>query len=69
MDQALRNLVQIGVPLDDAARRVSSHAADFLGLADRGRLVAGAWADLVVLDAALNLQQVWVEGEPVALDD
>jgi N-acetylglucosamine-6-phosphate deacetylase len=70
MDEALRNLVEsLGLTLEDASRRVSSHAADFLGLADRGRLVAGARADLVVLDASLRLQQVIVEGELVDLAD
>lgn len=67
MDQALRNLVGLGLTLADASRRVSTHAADFLGLADRGRLQAGAWGDLVVLDPDLQLQQVWVEGEAIAL--
>ncbi|HET8747540.1 MAG TPA: N-acetylglucosamine-6-phosphate deacetylase [Ramlibacter sp.] len=63
MDRALRNLVDvIGVPLVDAARRLATHAADFLGLADRGRLAPGAWADLVVLDRGLRVQQVFVEG-------
>lgn len=67
MDQALRNLVQIGLPLAEASRRTATLAAEHLGLADRGVLQAGAWADVVVLDTALQLQQVWVEGEPVAL--
>jgi N-acetylglucosamine-6-phosphate deacetylase len=63
MDRALRNLVDvIGLALDDAARRVSTHAADFLELADRGRLVAGAWADVVVLDRDLRVQEVVIEG-------
>ena len=66
MDQALRNLVGIGLTLQEASARVSSHAAHYLGLRDRGALRAGAWADIVVLDAAtLDLQQVLVEGEPV----
>ncbi|MEW6706301.1 MAG: N-acetylglucosamine-6-phosphate deacetylase [Pseudomonadota bacterium] len=67
MDQALRNLVGLGLDLDDASRRVSTHAADYLRLADRGRLQAGAWADLVVLDRELRLQRVWVEGEEIDL--
>jgi N-acetylglucosamine-6-phosphate deacetylase len=63
MDRALRNLVDvIGLALDDAARRVATHAADFLGLADRGRLEAGAWADVVVLDRDLRVQEVVIEG-------
>jgi N-acetylglucosamine-6-phosphate deacetylase len=63
MDRALRNLVDvIGLRLEDAARRVSTYAADFLGLADRGRLAPGAWADIAVLDAQLQVQQVFVQG-------
>jgi len=66
MDQALRNLVQtLGLDLVDAARRVSTAAAEYLGLADRGRLARGAWADVVVMDGALRLQRVFVEGEEV----
>ena len=63
MDQALRNLVnEIGLDLADASRRVSTFAADFLGLTDRGRLVENAWADLVILDRDLKLQDVFIEG-------
>jgi N-acetylglucosamine-6-phosphate deacetylase len=63
MDRALRNLVDVvGLPLDDAARRLATHAADFLELGDRGRLAAGAWADVVVLDRDLRVQQVFIEG-------
>jgi N-acetylglucosamine-6-phosphate deacetylase len=69
MDQALRNLVGLGLPLDDASRRVSTYAADHLGLADRGRLQGGAWADLVVLDRELQLQRVFVEGEEIDLGE
>jgi N-acetylglucosamine-6-phosphate deacetylase len=66
MDQALRNLVQqLGLPLAEASRRTATLAAQHLGLADRGAIAPGAWADLVVLDRALRLQQVFVEGEAV----
>ena len=67
MDQALRNLVGIGLGLEDASRRVSTHAADYLGLSDRGRLVEGAWADAVVVDRDLRLQRVIAEGEEIGL--
>ena len=67
MDQALRNLVVIGLSLTEASQRTATLAADHLRLADRGRLVPGAWADLVVLDSALQLQAVWVEGSAVDL--
>ena len=66
MDQALRNLVHtVGLTLPEAARRVSTAAAEYLGLTDRGRLSAGAWADVVVMDAALSVQRVFVEGEEI----
>ena len=68
MDQALRNLVALGLALDDASDRVSRFPADYLGLHDRGRLQPGAWADLVVLDHHLRVRQVVVEGESIALD-
>ena len=68
MDRALRNLVDtMGLPLADASRRTATHAADFLGLTDRGRLAAGAWADAVVFDRDLQLQAVYVEGEAIDL--
>ncbi|MBC3869265.1 N-acetylglucosamine-6-phosphate deacetylase [Undibacterium oligocarboniphilum] len=67
MDQALRNLVSIGLSLEEASKRVSTYAADYLGLTERGRLSAGAFADLVVLDRQLNLIAVYVEGEKIDL--
>jgi N-acetylglucosamine-6-phosphate deacetylase len=64
MDQALRNLVGVGLPLAEASACLSARPARYLRLADRGRLEDGAWADAVVLDAAtLQVQQVFVEGE------
>jgi N-acetylglucosamine-6-phosphate deacetylase len=70
MDQALRNLVQaLGLSLAEASRRVSTHAARYLGIEDRGSLREGAWADVVVLDRDLALQQVLVEGEAVGHAD
>jgi len=66
MDQALRNLVnELGLDLLDASRRVSTHAADYLGAADRGRLAPGAWADAVLLDRDLRLMDVVVEGASI----
>lgn len=69
MDQALRNLVKIGLELADASKRVSTYAADFLGVADRGRLQVHGYADMVVLDRALNLIAVYIEGEKIDLEN
>jgi N-acyl-D-aspartate/D-glutamate deacylase len=41
-----RNLL----PMEEAIRRLTSQQADIFGLPDRGRLVPGAWADVVVFD-------------------
>ena len=69
MDQALRNLVKIGLSLDDAARRLSTYPADYIGENERGRLQDGAWADIAVFTPDLELKQVYVEGESIDLID
>ncbi|MGA8132995.1 MULTISPECIES: N-acetylglucosamine-6-phosphate deacetylase [Pseudomonas] len=63
MDQALRNLVKIGLPLAEASQRLSQFPADYLGLPERGRLQTGSWADCVRLDRSLTLTSIMVEGE------
>jgi N-acetylglucosamine-6-phosphate deacetylase len=63
MDQALRNLVSLGLPLADVSNRLSRNAADYLGFEDRGRIAQGAWADLVVLDRELVLNATYIEGD------
>lgn len=67
MDQALRNLVKIGLSLADASQRLSQFPADYLGLQERGRLQEGSWADAVYLDRDLKLTAVMVEGETLEL--
>lgn len=65
MDQALANLLDLGLPLDEVSRRMSTYPADFIGRLDRGRIQAGAWADLLLLDGAHRLLEVIIEGETV----
>ncbi len=67
MDQALRNLVGLGLTLAEASRRTSTLAAEHVGATDRGRLAPGAWADVVLLDRDLQLTGVVVEGEAIDL--
>lgn len=69
MDQALRNFVALGLDLADASHRLSLYPADYLGESARGRIEHDAWADLVVLDAALRPLAVFVEGESIDLTD
>jgi N-acetylglucosamine-6-phosphate deacetylase len=66
MDQALRNFVGLGLPLREAAQRLSTYAADFLGATDIGRLEVGARADAVLLSRQLDIKGVYVSG--VAID-
>ncbi|GAA5335364.1 MULTISPECIES: N-acetylglucosamine-6-phosphate deacetylase [Thermus] len=66
LDQALRNLVAWGLPLEEAARRLSLYPARYLGLSDRGEIAPGKRADLVVLDEALRVQAVYLGGKRVA---
>ncbi|HEY5800419.1 MAG TPA: N-acetylglucosamine-6-phosphate deacetylase [Burkholderiaceae bacterium] len=69
MDQALRNLVSLGLDIADASRRVSTYAADYLGITDRGRLAQGCHADMVVLDSKLQIKAVYIEGEKIVIDN
>ncbi len=69
MDQALRNFLALGLDVRDAARRLSTYPADYLGQDDCGRIVAGARADLVVVNSAGRLLEVYIEGEALELAD
>ncbi|MBF9044085.1 amidohydrolase family protein [Rhodobacterales bacterium HKCCE4037] len=66
MDVALRNLVGLGLPLSEAAARLSTLPADWLGRQDIGRLATGAQADILQLDADLALTGVTIGGQPHA---
>ncbi len=66
MDQAFRNLLALGLDELEAARRLATIPADYLGLKDRGRLVSGARADFVVFERGHELARVYVAGRPLA---
>lgn len=65
MATAVRNSVRlVGVPLEEAARMASTYPAEFLGLGDtHGRIAPGYRADLVALDADLQVTGTWIGGE------
>lgn len=70
MDRALRHLVGLGLDVEQASARLSALPARHLGLCDRGRLVPGHWADLVIVDPQrLLLRRVVVEGEAIEAAD
>ncbi|HEY1035423.1 MAG TPA: N-acetylglucosamine-6-phosphate deacetylase [Pseudoxanthomonas sp.] len=64
MITAVRNCVRLlGLPLDEAARMASTYPADVLGLGGtRGRIAPGYRADLVALDADLQIVGTWIGG-------
>lgn len=66
LDRALQNAVSLGVPLAHASQMLSSIPARYMGLSDRGELVAGQRADLLVLNEGLEPLAVYVAGRQVA---
>jgi N-acetylglucosamine-6-phosphate deacetylase len=63
LDRALRNIVALGVPLGDAVRMLTRNPAALLGAEfKKGVLREGADADIVLLDAALQVKRVWTRG-------
>jgi N-acetylglucosamine-6-phosphate deacetylase len=68
LDQALRNMVALGVPLSSALRMVTANPARQIGLgARKGVLAPGADADLVFLDDKLEISGVMTRGAGLAL--
>lgn len=64
MITAVRNAMgMLGLSLEEAARMASTYPAAFLGLErTHGRIAAGYRADLVALDAGLQVQSTWIGG-------
>jgi N-acetylglucosamine-6-phosphate deacetylase len=61
----VRTTVDAGVPLADAVHMATAVPARVLGLSDRGRLVPGLRADVLVCDPSLRPLQVLRGGAPV----
>lgn len=61
-----RNLLTAGYPLQDVSHMASRNPARMIGLGDEtGTIEIGKAADLILVDAAYNLQGVWVSGEKI----
>jgi N-acetylglucosamine-6-phosphate deacetylase len=60
---AVRNLCELGVPLEAAVEAATAVPARVLGAERVGRLLPDAPADLVVLDDTLAIERVLVRGE------
>lgn len=65
MDQALRNLVSIGLTIPEASKRLSRIPAELIGAFNRGSIKEQNYSDLVVLNDNLTIKEVYIEGERV----
>jgi len=64
LDRALRNMLALGVPFADALAMLTENPARLLGLeARKGVLAPGADADLVLLDAQMQVVGVMTRGQ------
>jgi N-acetylglucosamine-6-phosphate deacetylase len=63
MIEALRNLLELGVPLEDAVESATATPARVLGDPELGRLDVGLPADVVVLNDRIEIERVLVAGE------
>jgi N-acetylglucosamine-6-phosphate deacetylase len=61
MLDAFRNLVQLGLGLEDVVEMTSTRQADYLGRRELGRIEPPRWAR--ELGKTLELEGVWIEGE------
>ncbi|KOP69162.1 N-acetylglucosamine-6-phosphate deacetylase [Bacillus sp. FJAT-18019] len=65
MNEALRNTVELGIPLLDAVRMASTTPAGVLGLASKGRIAPGMDADVVLLDHDFQVEWTMIGGSVV----
>lgn len=63
MDQALRNLVSLGLSIAEASRRLSQIPAELIGANDRGVIKEQNYSDLLVMNDDLTLKEIYIEGE------
>jgi N-acetylglucosamine-6-phosphate deacetylase len=66
LDRALRNIVKLGISLAQAVRMLTLNPATLLGIEfKKGALRTGADADIVLLNDALEIVNVYARGIPV----
>ncbi|WP_312887043.1 N-acetylglucosamine-6-phosphate deacetylase [Actinocrinis puniceicyclus] len=62
LDQAVRNMISLGLPAAQVIEAASRVPADALGRADLGRIEPGARADLVWWSDDFHPRRAWVDG-------
>lgn len=65
LDQAIRNVVSLGIAPRDAVLMASAVPASVIGRRDLGRIAPGARGDLVAFDRRLRVRAVYVDGREV----
>ena len=60
----LKYMVELGIPEKDALISANSNAADLLGMPDRGRIMEGAYADILIVDGN-PLEDISMVSDPV----
>lgn len=65
LDRAFRNFMKLGDSPAQASQRLSAYPADYLGLADRGRLLPGLRADIIIMDKHFHVRKTFAAGKSV----
>ncbi len=65
MDQAFRNLVELGLSINEASKRLSKIPAELIGASDRGVIRENNYADFLILNDDLTLKEIYIEGEKI----
>ncbi|MCX8170711.1 MAG: amidohydrolase family protein, partial [Candidatus Bathyarchaeota archaeon] len=60
---AVRNMVRIGLPLNDAFRMATSTPCDAMCIKGLGRVARGCRADLLILNKRLEILEIYSNGE------
>lgn len=61
--QCVKQATRFGVPFEDAVRMATRTPADMIGAKNKGRIEVGADADLLLLDAKLEIARVMIGGK------
>ena len=66
-DVLVRNIRSIGVGWPEAVRMAATTPARVVNLKDKGSIEVGKDADMVLFDEEVNVSDIWIRGEKIAL--